>query len=75
MQGDAVPLPERAECLVSSLISLFPPQPRSHLKQGVQGDAVLLPEREVSSLISFPPPHAAQAKYSSSYEKREIERT
>ena len=40
------------------------------LQQGVQGDAVLLPEREVSSLSSlFPrlPPQAAQERYLSSY--------
>jgi len=47
---------------------LFPPL--VIIQQGVQGDCVPLPEREVSSLPSlFPrlPPQAAQVKYLKSY--------
>src|SRR6266705_3298046 len=45
---------------------------RKHRSAGVQGDAVPLPEREVSSLPSiFPrlPPQAAQERYPNSYKQ------
>jgi len=58
VQGDAVPLPERAGCLVSSLISLLPSAPQG-AQEGVQGDAVLLPEREVLGVLAHFPLRAA----------------
>src|SRR5258708_26616499 len=54
----------------NAAILLFRRRSQVTLQQGVQGDAVPLPEREVSSLPSlFPhlPPQAAQERYLKSY--------